>query len=80
MHLKKITGTKSPEGRKQNYIAYFPLEKIVPEEANRQIFTSGNAVGPLLKIGSLFEWIVGTRCTAGTQQISNNNNNKSQGT
>lgn len=80
VRLKKIIGTESPGGRKQNCIAYFPLEKVVPEEANRQIFTSGNAVGPLLKIGSMFELIMSTRCTAGTRQISNNNNNNSQGT
>lgn len=79
VHLKKIAGTKTRGGRKQSYIAYFPLEKIVPEEANKQIFTSGNPVGPLLKIGSLFELIRSTRCTTGTRQISNNNNN-SRGT
>lgn len=80
VHVKKITGTDSSGGRKQNYMAYFLLEKIMPEEANRQIFTSGNAVGPLLKIGSLFELIMSTRCTAVYLQISNNNNNNSQGT
>lgn len=77
---EKITGTESPGGRKQNYIAHFPLEKIVPEDANRQIFTSGNAVGPLLKIFSLFELIMNTRCTAGTWQMSNNNNSSGWGT
>lgn len=78
--LEKITGTESPGGRKQNYIVCFPLELIVPEEANRQIFTSENAVGPLLKIGSLFELMMSTRCTAGTRQTSNNNNSNGQST
>jgi len=78
--LEKITGTESPGGRKQNYIVCFPLELIVPEEANRQIFTSENAVGPLLKIGSLFELMMSTRCTAGTRQTSNNNNSNGRST